>query len=154
MSSPSRSTSPAREAPGTSSCIRLRIRRKVDLPHPDGPTSAVTSPARISRSTSASTWWSPNHACTPRATRSPGRACPTAGRTVVSVRVIGSPSQGGGEEVREALEHVPEQGEEDGCCPDPDGAGRVAETDPRRDVHDEEEELAPEQQRDGRPERV
>src|SRR4051794_14245515 len=145
MSSPSRSTLPASEAPGTSSCIRLRILRNVDFPQPDGPTRAVTSPARISRSTSASTWWSPNHACTPRATRSPGRACPTAGRTVVSVRVIGAPSQGGGEEVGDALEHVPEHGEEDGCRADPDGPGRVAQTDPRRDVHDEEQELAPQE---------
>ena len=28
--------------PGTSSCMRLRMRRKVDLPQPDGPISAVT----------------------------------------------------------------------------------------------------------------
>ena len=41
-------TSPASAAPGTSSCIRLRIRRNVDLPQPDGPMSAVTCPAGIS----------------------------------------------------------------------------------------------------------
>ena len=31
---------------GTSSCIRLRIRRNVDLPQPDGPISAVTCAGR------------------------------------------------------------------------------------------------------------
>ena len=33
--------------PGTSSCIRLSRRRKVDLPQPEGPMRAVTSPAAI-----------------------------------------------------------------------------------------------------------
>ena len=33
---------PPSDAPGTSSCMRLRIRRNVDLPQPDGPISAVT----------------------------------------------------------------------------------------------------------------
>ena len=37
MSSPSSMTSPASAADGTSSCIRLRMRRNVDLPQPDGP---------------------------------------------------------------------------------------------------------------------
>ena len=32
----------ASDALGTSSCIRLRIRRNVDLPQPDGPISDVT----------------------------------------------------------------------------------------------------------------
>src|SRR5260221_10476550 len=41
-SCPSRSTLPSTRAPGVSSCIRLRERRKVDLPHPDGPISACT----------------------------------------------------------------------------------------------------------------
>ena len=45
MSTPSSSTSPASEALGTSWCMRLRMRRNVDLPQPDGPISAVTSPA-------------------------------------------------------------------------------------------------------------
>ena len=47
--SPSSSTSPASCAPGTSSCMRLRIRRNVDLPQPDGPISAVTAPAHADR---------------------------------------------------------------------------------------------------------
>src|SRR5689334_10212339 len=42
MSSPSSSTRPVIQAPSISSCIRFRVRRKVDLPHPDGPISACT----------------------------------------------------------------------------------------------------------------
>ena len=62
MSSPSSSTSPASDADGIISCIRLRIRRKVDLPQPDGPMRAVTCPAAMSSDTRSSTWWVPNHA--------------------------------------------------------------------------------------------
>jgi hypothetical protein len=40
------------------------MRRKVDLPQPDGPISAVTVLGRIARETSSSTWLSPNHAAT------------------------------------------------------------------------------------------
>src|SRR5687768_1275607 len=42
MSSPSSSTRPVIQPPSTSSCIRLRVRRKVDLPQPEGPMSACT----------------------------------------------------------------------------------------------------------------
>src|SRR3569832_1347971 len=42
---PSKRTSPSPRAPGTVSCMRLRQRSSVDLPHPDGPMIAVTSPA-------------------------------------------------------------------------------------------------------------
>ena len=35
-------TSPFTCPPGMTSCIRFRVRRKVDLPHPLGPMSAVT----------------------------------------------------------------------------------------------------------------
>ena len=42
MSSPSSSTLPSTRAPGITSCIRLRVRRTVDLPQPDGPMNAVT----------------------------------------------------------------------------------------------------------------
>ena len=62
MSSPSSSTSPASGADGTSSCIRLRIRRNVDLPQPDGPISAVMPPAAIVSETRSSTLWVPNQA--------------------------------------------------------------------------------------------
>ncbi len=40
--SPSSSTVPSARAPAMTSCIRLRVRRNVDLPQPDGPISAVT----------------------------------------------------------------------------------------------------------------
>ena len=39
---PSMSTSPSTQAPGITSCMRFRVRRKVDLPHPLGPMNAVT----------------------------------------------------------------------------------------------------------------
>ena len=53
---------PAMAADGTSSCIRLRMRRNVDLPHPLGPISAVTCPAAIVRETRSRTRCVPNHA--------------------------------------------------------------------------------------------
>ncbi len=52
---------PARPT-GIISCIRLRIRRNVDLPQPDGPISDVTWPAGMSSDTRSSTLWVPNHA--------------------------------------------------------------------------------------------
>src|SRR3989442_14808610 len=42
MSSPWSSTLPVIQPPSDSSCMRLRQRRNVVLPHPDGPISAVT----------------------------------------------------------------------------------------------------------------
>ena len=44
---------------GTESFIRLRLRRKVVLPHPDGPISAVIWPRRISSETSESAFLAP-----------------------------------------------------------------------------------------------
>ena len=41
-SSPSILTEPSTQAPGMTSCMRLRVRRNVDLPQPDGPMKAVT----------------------------------------------------------------------------------------------------------------
>jgi hypothetical protein len=38
---PSTMTWPSTRAPGTSSCIRLMVRRKVDLPQPEDPIRAV-----------------------------------------------------------------------------------------------------------------
>ena len=74
MSSPLRRTSPASCAPGTDSCIRFKIRRKVDLPQPDGPMRAVTVAAGIDSDTSSRTWVPPNHAETSMAsTRAPPR---------------------------------------------------------------------------------
>src|SRR5690242_2646178 len=42
MSSPSSRTLPVTQPPSASSCMRLRQRRNVLLPHPDGPITAVT----------------------------------------------------------------------------------------------------------------
>src|SRR5690606_38060540 len=42
MSCSSSSTLPTTQAPGVISCIRLSVRRKVLLPHPEGPISAWT----------------------------------------------------------------------------------------------------------------
>src|ERR1051326_3947022 len=60
MSSPNRRMSPGIFASGTSSCMRLRERRKVDLPQPLGPMMAVTARARTSRETLLRTWLAPN----------------------------------------------------------------------------------------------
>src|SRR6478609_308952 len=86
MSSPSRSTSPASWADGTSSCIRLRIRRNVDLPQPDGPISAVMPPAGMVSDTRSRTLWLPNQAVMSRASISASRSgvAGTPGITVVS----------------------------------------------------------------------
>ena len=84
MSWPSSRTSPASAAPGTSSCIRLRMRRNVDLPQPDGPISAVTWPAGMSRLTRSSTLRSPNQA----ETRSASRLAVVDGRAAGIVVVL------------------------------------------------------------------
>ena len=59
-------SAPPSAAPGTSSCMRLRMRRNVDFPQPDGPMSAVTLRAGISSDTRSST-------CGCRTTRSTRR---------------------------------------------------------------------------------
>src|SRR3954471_11752883 len=65
MSRPSSSTSPETRAPATTSCMRLRARRNVDLPHPDGPMSAVTCLGSTVMLMSASAWNEPNHTFSP-----------------------------------------------------------------------------------------
>src|SRR5438045_527866 len=52
MLRPSSSTRPSARPNGTVSCSRLRQRRNVDLPHPDGPMMAVTSRSRSAIETS------------------------------------------------------------------------------------------------------
>ena len=37
------------------------MRRRVDLPHPEGPTKMMNSPASMARSTPLTTWVVPNH---------------------------------------------------------------------------------------------
>src|SRR6266567_2898560 len=65
MSWSSRRTRPETRAPGTTSCKRLSARRKVDLPHPDGPMRAVTCLGSTVMLTSARAWNDPNQALRP-----------------------------------------------------------------------------------------
>src|SRR5215213_7963762 len=55
-------TRPATRASGTVSCIRLRQRSRVDLPHPDGPMIAVTCPWWKSTDTPRTASFGGNHA--------------------------------------------------------------------------------------------
>src|SRR5574342_797017 len=57
------SSLPEDPAPGVSSCIRLRQRRKVDLPQPEGPMTASTLRSGTARLTSLNTVAEPNQAC-------------------------------------------------------------------------------------------
>src|SRR5260221_344807 len=95
MSWPASSTWPPRLAPCTISCIRLSMRRKVDLPQPEGPIRAVTDPASIRSDTRSSTLCAPNQADTLRASspirelavmtallRPPGSSMAVSGMTV------------------------------------------------------------------------
>src|SRR5574342_1355214 len=56
------SSLPEDPAPGVSSCIRLRQRRKVDLPQPEGPMTASTLRSGTARLTSLNTVAEPNQA--------------------------------------------------------------------------------------------
>ena len=73
---------------GTSSCIRLRMRRKVDLPQPDGPISAVTWPAGIVSETRSSTLWSPNQAVMSSAWSSAARTPPSRPRSASAASTL------------------------------------------------------------------
>ena len=59
MSSPSSLIEPLTVAPGVSSCIRLSERRKVVLPQPEEPISAVTLFGWIVRVTFSTAWKAP-----------------------------------------------------------------------------------------------
>src|SRR5205085_5308942 len=65
MSRLSSRTSPVTRAPGTTSCMRLRARRNVDLPHPDGPISAVTCLGSTVMLMSFRAWNEPNQTLRP-----------------------------------------------------------------------------------------
>src|SRR6266576_1035220 len=62
MSSPSSRTVPVTQPPSESSCMRLRQRRNVLLPHPDGPITAVTVRLGNMTDTSCTTARRPNRA--------------------------------------------------------------------------------------------
>ncbi len=59
MLSPPMSTLPSTRAPGIRSFIRLKVRKKLLLPHPDGPMIAVTRLAPMDKVTSLSALNSP-----------------------------------------------------------------------------------------------
>src|SRR5947209_7053802 len=82
MSRPSRSTSPETRAPGTTSCMRLRARRKVDLPQPDGPMTAVTCLGSTVMLTSATAWAEPYQALSPSTSMRLAMAVPGSGKPV------------------------------------------------------------------------
>src|SRR6185312_2946858 len=69
MSRPSSSTRPETRPVGTVSCMRLRQRRNVDLPQPDGPMIATTLPSRTGSEMPCTAWIEPNHASSDSATR-------------------------------------------------------------------------------------
>src|SRR5436190_18430417 len=65
MFRPWNSTVPSTRASGTVSCMRLRQRSSVDLPHPDGPMIAVTWPCVTPNVTSRTTRDAPKYASSP-----------------------------------------------------------------------------------------
>src|SRR3954447_22656343 len=65
MSRPSSSTSPETRALGTTSCMRLRARRNVDFPHPEGPIRAVTCFGSTRMLMSFRAWNAPNQTLRP-----------------------------------------------------------------------------------------
>ena len=69
MSRPSRRTWPAKAALGMNSCIRFNSRRKVLLPHPDGPIRPVTELFGNRSDTSSIAWCLPNQAWAPMVSR-------------------------------------------------------------------------------------
>src|SRR5260370_14909227 len=109
MSWPASSTWPPRLAACIISCIRLSMRRKVDLPQPEGPIRAVTDPASIRSDTRSSTLGAPNQADTLRASspirelavmtallRPPGSSMAVSGMTVSGWSAGPDQAPGGG----------------------------------------------------------
>ena len=84
MSVPFNNTSPANRADDVDSCIRFKIRRNVDFPHPDGPINAVTDAAGIANDTRSNTLFDPNHADTPTASNPAGPPDRTGGPDNIS----------------------------------------------------------------------
>src|SRR5688572_24705692 len=76
MSRSSNRTFPSARASGMVSCRRLRQRRNVDLPHPEGPMIAVTSRSRSGMETLRMAADAPKYAVRPSASR---RARPLSG---------------------------------------------------------------------------
>src|SRR2546429_179307 len=90
-SAPSSSTEPVTQAPSDSSCMRFRQRRKVLLPQPDGPITAVTVCAGNRRDTSFTTA-PPPYTAVRRTASSWSRAAAGSAKT----RTQGPAGRGGG----------------------------------------------------------
>src|SRR2546423_14890760 len=89
MSAPSSWIDPFTAAPGTSSCMRLRVRRNVLLPQPDGPMNAVTMCGSIVRVTSRNARKDPYQASSPSMVMRPFDAVPGPGLAVGVEAVTG-----------------------------------------------------------------
>src|SRR5688572_1067731 len=95
MSSPSRRIRPVIQPCSESSCIRLRVRRKVDLPQPDGPIRACTRLGTKPRDTPLTAVNLPYIAVslsvTMRAVSLAGARCDSGGRLKVSSDIEAEP---------------------------------------------------------------
>src|SRR5690242_19115556 len=127
MSSPSSSTWPVTQPPSDSSCMRFRQRRNVLLPHPDGPSTAVTVWAPNKSDTSFTTARRPYSAV--RRTASIWRRASAGGVMAGAQR----PAGGDGEDQHEAHQY------ERGCPRQPmpfvEGARGVGENLERQRLH-------------------
>src|SRR4051812_23706359 len=84
MSWSSSSTVPDTRAPGMTSCMRLRVRRKVDFPQPDGPIMAVTCLGSIVMLTSAKACVEPYQALSPSTSMRFAMDSPESGKPVTT----------------------------------------------------------------------
>src|SRR4051812_32251657 len=82
MSWSSSVTVPDTPAPGVTSCMRLSVRRKVDLPQPDGPIIAVTCLGSIEMVTSARACVDPYQAFSPSTSMRFATENPDSGKPV------------------------------------------------------------------------
>src|SRR5438132_600539 len=117
MSAPSSSTRPVTHPPTDSSCIRLRHRSRVLLPHPDGPMMAVTVWAGNRIDTSVSTARGPNSAVS--------RAASTGGRASAGGAMTLRYRAAGGEGEHEHERHQHERGRPGEAVPLVERTGRV-----------------------------
>src|SRR5437762_173489 len=101
MSCPSSRIVPVTQPPSDSSCMRLRQRRKVLLPHPDGPITAVTVRLGNMTDTSCTTARRPNRAV--RRTASSCRRASAGGGGATTLP--DGPTGREGEEQHERHEH-------------------------------------------------
>src|SRR6266540_4401705 len=115
MACPSSSTCPStRGLPDVTSCMRLRVRKSVDLPHPDGPMMAVTRCGTMDKLMARIALCSPYQALTlrtsspfpvrPRLSRALGRPTGPGGwvRSAVALSTLASLGSPAGEHAESA----------------------------------------------------